>query len=167
MPVDKNFLTFWGNFLLNVAEGQKQLEQMTTWMRHGFTGIDEINDMFRRVYGLEQSPPHAAVESGDDPWMTAMEAFQDSFAAYAEQWGWVPRRRYAELQAEYERLEKKSAEQQETIRQLRDLLETKGMGHVELFQRFQSLVQDQSRQFQELMSNIKRAMETQEPPNES
>ena len=41
------------------------------------------------------------------------------------------------------------------------------MGHVELFQRFQSLVQDQSRQFQELMSNIKRAMETQEPPNES
>jgi len=55
--MDRQFLEFWGNFLLNAANGQKQLEDMTHWMKKGFSGFDELTDMFQRFYGLDGLPP--------------------------------------------------------------------------------------------------------------
>jgi hypothetical protein len=46
-------LEFWGNFLINAAKGQKQLEDMSKWMQQGFEGFDELTGMFKKFYGLE------------------------------------------------------------------------------------------------------------------
>jgi hypothetical protein len=36
--MDRHFLEFWGNFLINAAKGQKQMEDMSKWMQQGFEG---------------------------------------------------------------------------------------------------------------------------------
>jgi hypothetical protein len=33
--MDRQFLEFWGNFMLNAAKSQKQLEDLTAWMKGG------------------------------------------------------------------------------------------------------------------------------------
>jgi hypothetical protein len=48
--MDKYFLEFWGNFLINTAKGQKQMEDMSKWMQQGFEGFDELTGMFRKFW---------------------------------------------------------------------------------------------------------------------
>ena len=57
--MDKNFLEFWGNFFINAAKGQQQLEDMGQWMSQGFKGFEELTAMFRKCYGLDQLSPDA------------------------------------------------------------------------------------------------------------
>ena len=75
--MDRQFLEFWGNALLNAAKNQKQLEDMTKWMGSGFTGFEEITSLFRKLYGLEKveqsSPDYLKV------WAEAQENFTKSF----------------------------------------------------------------------------------------
>ena len=52
--MDKQFLEFWGNFMLNAAKSQKQLEDMAEWMKGGFTGFQDLTSMFEKVYGLKE-----------------------------------------------------------------------------------------------------------------
>ena len=47
------FWNFGGNFLINAAKGQKQMEDMSKWMQQGFEGFDELTGMFKKFYGLE------------------------------------------------------------------------------------------------------------------
>ena len=51
-------------------------------------------------------------------------------------------------------LEKQVQAQQATLKQLRDLLAKKGLGHTELLQHMQGSLKDQSDQFQALMESI-------------
>ena len=50
--MDRQFLEFWGNFLLSAAKSQKQLEDMTEWMKGGLKGFEELTSLFRKIYGL-------------------------------------------------------------------------------------------------------------------
>ena len=50
--MNSQFYEFWGNFLTHVAQGQKQVEDMSAWMKQGYTGADDLATLFRRAYGL-------------------------------------------------------------------------------------------------------------------
>ena len=77
--MDRHFLEFWGNFLLQVANGQKQLEDLAKWSKQGFN-FGDFTTLFRQAYGLEQpkqdSPGYQAI------WKKAEEDFRTSFQDY-------------------------------------------------------------------------------------
>jgi hypothetical protein len=153
--VNSQFLEFFGNFLLTAAKGQKQLEQMTIWMKQGFNGVEEMSSMFKRFYGLEQQ--EAPSTDQQNLWNKAIKDFQRSYSQYAELWGWVTHEDHQALKQRCAELEKTITKQQQTIAQLQLLLEAKGLGPSELLQRFQTIVKDQGDQFQSLIQNLGKA----------
>ena len=151
--MDKYFLDFWGNFLINAAKGQKQLEDMSKWMRQGFEGFDELTDMFRKFYGLEHMEKDTPAYM--ETWKQASENFQKSFKDYLRMMGVVPKDEHLELVRKYEELKKKVAVYEETIKHLRMLLEEKRVEtQGEFIQKFQSIIENQSEQFQETMETL-------------
>ncbi len=153
--MNKQFYEFWGNFFINVAQGQKQVDEMSAWMKQGFTGIEDLTALFQRCYGL-QAPQSGGVQ--DSPaWQHAITDFQQAFTQFAAQWGWISQNEHQQALEKCAALEKKVQEQQATIKQLRGLLTQEGLGYTELVEHFKDSFKDQSEQFQALMENIHKA----------
>ena len=149
------FFEFWGKFLTNVAQGQKQLDEMSTWMKKGYADADDLAALFRRCYDL--NTPDAGSAQNPQAWKEAVAEFQNNFNQFASQWGWVTQVEHQQVRDKCAALEKEIQEQQATIRQLRELLAQKGLGYSELLQHMQGAIQNQSDQFQALMENIRKA----------
>jgi hypothetical protein len=149
--MDRHFLEFWGNFLISVAKGQKQMEDMAKWMGQGFKGVEDITAMFQKFYGLD----HLGKENLDDVnmWKKAGEDFQESFKNYLSLFDIVPRKDYLSLIEQYEELKEKLATQEETIKHLRILLGEKMADQEEMVNGFQDLIKKQSEQFLNLITN--------------
>ena len=156
--MDHHFFKFWGELLLQTADGQRQLEELSRWIQSGFSPSNELAALFRKSYGL---PPLASENSGDE-WQKATADFHKALKAYAPLMGWVPLDRYDRLKREKERLEAQIAEQTRLIQQLEAILDDKDMGHMSLLTRFQNLVTDQSKAFDDLMQALKASSETSE-----
>jgi phage tail tape-measure protein len=153
--MDKNFLEFWGNFLINAAKGQKQMEDMSKWMQQGFEGFDELTVMFKKFYGLEHMEKDTPTYM--ETWKKASENFQKSFKDYISLMGVVSKDEHLALVGKYEELKEKLAAQEETIKHLRMLLEEKKVEtQGELVQGFQEIIEKQSEQFQETMDTLSR-----------
>ena len=153
--MDRHFLEFWGNFLINAAKGQKQMEDISKWMQQGFEGFDELTGMFKKFYGLEhmEKDTPAYIET----WEKASDNFQQSFKDYLHMIGVVPKDEHLTLVKKYEELKDKVAAQEETINNLRMLLEEKkAETQVELVKGFQEILEKQSEQFQETMETFGR-----------
>lgn len=151
--MDTQFLEFWGNFMLNAARGQKQLEDLEKWMRGGFTGYEELTSLFRKIYGLEG----VSKESSDYQkiWTGAQETFKESLKDYLALMGVVPREEYLTLVKKYEELKEKVASHEETIKHLRMLLsEAKNKEYQDLAGHFDELVKKQGDQFQKVMEGL-------------
>jgi hypothetical protein len=54
---DPKFLEFWGNYLIAVAQGQKQLQSLSRWMHQNFQGWEDLTALFKKSYGLETLAP--------------------------------------------------------------------------------------------------------------
>jgi phage tail tape-measure protein len=155
--VDRHFLEFWGNFLINAAKGQKQMEDMAKWMTQGLKGFEDLTTMFRKFYGLDKLS-----ESAPDyvkTWEKAVQDFQKSFQDYLNLFGVVPRQEHLELVKKYEALNEKLAEQDKTIKHLRILLEEKGTDLGKIVRGYQDLIRKQTDQFQDLMKGLSRSLE--------
>ena len=112
--MDRQFLEFWGNFMLNAAKSQKQLEDLTAWMKGGLKGFEELSSLFQKIYGLgkvEQESP-----DGLKTWAAAQENFTQSYREYLTLLGVVPREEHLALVRKYEELKEKVASQEETIK---------------------------------------------------
>ena len=162
--VDSRFLEFWGNFFLAAAKGRRQLEDLTRWMSQGFkaAGFGDLTEMFTRAYGL--GTPDPGSEPGAGGWNAAARSFERSFRDYMSLMGMVPGEEHLRLREEYEALEKKCAEQQETIAHLRKLLGVGEAGHEEVVKKFQTMLEKQSSQFQELLLNSTRFLQSASKP---
>ena len=159
--MDKHFLEFWGNFLINTAKEQKRMEDLSKWMQKGFKfkGFDDLTEMFRKFYGLEhmEKDTPAYMES----WEKASENFLESFKDYLELMGMVPKDEHLALVKKYEQLKEKVAGQEEIIKSLRLLLEEKrAESQREVVKGFQDLIEKQSQQFQETMETFGRFFKT-------
>jgi BMFP domain-containing protein YqiC len=155
--MDRHFLEFWGKFLLNAAKSQKQLEDLSKWFQRGFFNLQDLSTLFQQAYGLEEvkqdSPEYLKV------WEKAEENFRESFREYLNLLGGVPREEYQALADKYEKLKEKAAQQEETIKQLKNLLEEKGLGLAVGNLEFQELIKKQGEQFQEMLKGFAAAME--------
>jgi hypothetical protein len=150
--MDRQFLEFWGHYLLAAAQGQKQLEDLNQWIRQGFSGFEELTAMFQKFYGLEPAPdenPELA-----KAWENAAAGFRNSFNAYLDLMGVVPRDQYQALEQKCADLQKKVADQEATIKILRSLLTEEGTYQGETVKVFQNLVNKQSDAFETLMKNL-------------
>ena len=153
--MDRHFLEFWGNFLINAAKGQKQMEDMSKWMQQGFEGFDELTAMFKKFYGLEHMEKDTPAYM--ETWKEASEKFQESFKDYLRLMGVVPKDEHLTLVNKYEELKDKVAAHEETINNLRMLLrEKKAETQGELVKGFQEILEKQSEQFQETMETFGR-----------
>ena len=87
--MDTNFYEFWGQSFLNVAKGQRQMNEFDQWLRQGLSGSDSLSALFRQVYGLDK------VEKDGDEFQglyeKAMHSFQQSFREYLQLFDVVPR----------------------------------------------------------------------------
>jgi hypothetical protein len=150
--MDRQFLEFWGNYLLAVARGQKQFEDVTRWIRNGFSGVEELTALFRKYYGLEERDRDR--EQYSAAWEKAAADFKQSFRDYFAIMGWVSKEEYQVLAEENEALKQKVAAQEQTIARLRDLLKNPGIDLSEALSVFQDLIGKQSSEFQELMKKL-------------
>jgi hypothetical protein len=75
----------------------------------------------------------------------------------------VSREEHLALVEKYERLKKKAASQEETIRHLESLLGEKGRSQEELTRGFTSLIEEQTRQFQSTLEGLGRLFEGKQP----
>jgi len=151
-PVDRQFLEFWGNYLLAAAKGQKQLEDLNQWIRQGFSGFEELTTMFKKFYSLER--PSSENSDSAKAWENAAAGFRTSFNAYLDLMGVVPREKYQALEKKCGALQKKVADQEETIKVLRSLLAEKGTYQGETVKVFQDLVNKQSDAFETMMRKL-------------
>ena len=150
--MDSQFLEFWGNYLLAAARGQKQLEDLKQWMRQGYSGFDELTAMFQKYYGLE---PRSEKASDSTPaWQNAAVDFKKSFDAYLSLIGGIPKDKFQRLEQQHAALQKKLADQEETIKVLRELLAEKGTYQENTAKVFQDLVNKQADAFKTLMKNL-------------
>jgi hypothetical protein len=150
--MDKNFLEMWGTFLINMAKGQQQMDDMAKWMSGGMTGVPEMTEMFKRFYGLsgsaEKTPDYT------EAWKTASEQFQKAFRDHLRSMGMVPKDEHLKIVKKYEALKEKLAESEETVAHLRMLLNERNMDQGEVMRHFQGLMDSQSDQFSELMTQF-------------
>jgi hypothetical protein len=162
--MDRHFLEFWGNFLINAAKGQKQIEELTQWINQGLRGFEDLTAMFRKFYGLDT----LTEESPDYPkaWQNATESFQRSFKDYMSMMGVVSNDEYLTLVTKYEGLKKKVAEQEENIKHLRMLLDEKGANQGATVRGFQELIKKQADQFQEFMKSFGQPFEKDSPSDD-
>jgi tetratricopeptide (TPR) repeat protein len=154
--VDRHFLEFWGNLLINAAKSQKQMEDAAEWMNQGLKGFEDLTAMFRRFYDLDNLS-----ESAPDyvkTWEKAAKDFQKSFYDYLKLFGVVPRQEHLELAKKYEALKKKVADQEEAIKHLRMLMGDKGADLREIVEGYQDLVKKQADQFREFMKSFTQAL---------
>jgi ribulose kinase len=151
--MDKNFLEFWGNLLISIAQGQKQMEDMTRWLNQDFTGLDSLMAPFKKVYGLEQVSP--ATARYEELWNRQLKSFQDSFQEYLKLLDVVPRRDYEKVQEENQALKKQIVEMEKAITDLRMLVAEKmGSSASKAVKGFQELVFSQMDKFQEMMRSF-------------
>lgn len=144
--MDENLLEFWGNFLLSTARKKKQVDDMTAWMQKGFNSFDDLSGMFRKFYGLDQLSEH----STEYKKMTekAMEDFQKSFKEYMGSLAFVPKKEHLSLVDKYEKLKEKCADQEETIKHLKMLMNARGTDQL------QEIIRDQGEVFQTMMKGF-------------
>jgi len=154
--MNKQFYEFWGNYFLQLARGQQQIENLSALMKQGISGMNDLAALFRRSYGLT-APSTADNESETRPWQNAMADFQRSANQLAALWGWVPQAEHQRVVQDLETLKKKVKEQEAVIGHLRDLLNQEGRGHTMLVDHLKRSLDEQSQQFQSLMESIRKS----------
>jgi len=147
--MDPKFLEFWGNYLLAVARGQKQMEEFSRWMQQGLQGTDELTEMFRKTYGLDPERKGYA-----EAWEKAARDFRQAFRETFLKMGWVPREDFDALAEENRRLQEKLDRQEERIRRMRRVLSDPGIDQAKTLQVFQELIQKQGEEFGKLMRKL-------------
>lgn len=149
--LDKHFLEFWGNLLLSIAKGQRQLDDVSRWMSQGMSGFHDLAAMFRQFYGIGSTPP-----GGDEDWKAARDSFKEAYSAYLDTLGVVPKSDYMALKGRLEELQKKTDDQEAVLRKLRIELGQSSLAQGDVVRGFQELIQVQSEQFQELTESFTR-----------
>jgi hypothetical protein len=150
--VDRHIMELWGNMFLNAANSQKQLEDLAKWMGGDFSGFEDMSDLFGKIYGVDMfaknTPEYLEI------WKKASEDFHGAFKEFFSLMDLVPRQDYLTLLRENEELREKLKEQEEIMLKLCGVFDTRLVEQGEGLKGFESLIQDQSRQFHELLSSF-------------
>ena len=115
-----NFLEFWGNLLISLTRGQKQIDDMIRWVRQSFPGADDLTNLFKKTYGVNQ--PAQAPTGQAELWKETRARFHQSYGEYLKLLDVVPRAEYEKLEKENDSLKRKIVELEGVVGNLRALL---------------------------------------------
>lgn len=159
--MDPNFFEFWGQSFLNIATGQRQIDEFRQWLNRGLGGSDSLSALFRQIYGLDK------MEKGGNEYLklyeNAMQSFQQSFREYLRLFDVTPREEHESLMKECEVLKQKVLEQEQIIGNLRKILGDKGLESAETVRDLQDVLKKQTDQFQEMMKAVGKAFQQRRP----
>lgn len=121
--MNKELMDFWGNFFINAAKGQKQMEETADWSRRMVDTLVVWTASFQKLYNLEALVPAAGYQSRD--WNRNDGSQKSLVGGFMKLWGVKngPGDEHVELIKRYEELKERLMMQEETIRHLRILLE--------------------------------------------
>ena len=150
--MNREFLEFFGNFLVDVAKGQKRVEEILGWISGGFKDYEDLNEQFKKFYGLDRL-------SENDPeygtaWRKSVEDFRKAFSEYLELFDVVSREKYDRVARECEELKEKVREQAQKIERLEAMLKSKGMEYASLAAEFQQMVEKQAREYRKVLESF-------------
>lgn len=175
--MDEKFLEFWGSLLLNAARSKKQTDHMLRWMQNGFPNLDEsssdkqipdfseLSRIFRKLYGLDSISP--CNDDYKELSGKALKDFQKSFTDYLALMGIVSKQEHLSLVEKYENLKVRCAEQEETIKHLKMLINAKGTSHAELSSNFENIFKNQGELFRKIMTDFGQYYNKTEPQKDS
>jgi hypothetical protein len=147
--MNAKFYEFWGQSFLNIAKGQRQMEEFKRWFREGFSGSDSLSVLFRQIYGLD--------DAGKDDaeylkfYEKAVHSFQQCFRDHLRLFDVVPREELDASVKECESLRQKVSELERTIAHLKAALGDQGVESAQTVRDLQNIIGKQTDQFQELV----------------
>lgn len=162
--MDEKFLELWGNLLISAARGKKQTNDIFRWMHNGFPDLNktpdtpgfpdfkELSEMFHKLYGLDKISNRS--EEYKEMSGKAFQDFQKSFKGYLESMGIVSKDEHLALVEKYEKLKTKCADQEETIKHMKMLLDSKGTDQENVTNQFQDIVKTQGDLFQKMVMDF-------------
>jgi hypothetical protein len=162
--MDTKFLEFWGNLLINAAQNQKQADSFFRWTSTGkpsfsefasgknIPGFPEMTEMFQKLYGLDKLTSFG--EERQKMTQQAFAEFQKSLKEYLTLMGIVSKDEHLALVEKYEELKSRCAEQEETIKHLKMLLNARGTAQTDMTKQFETMVTNQGKLFQNIIKDI-------------
>lgn len=166
--MDTNFLEFWGQSLLGLAKGQRQMEEFSRLLSGGVSGADSLSALFRQSYGLDKLKEDGAEYL--NLYEKATQSFQQSLTEYLRLFDVVPRGEMEAVKRECEALKQKISEQEQimgqqerVIGQLRKILGSKGLESDATVRDLQNVLKKQTDQFQEMVKTMGQAFSRQRP----
>jgi hypothetical protein len=163
--VDRKFLEFWGNALLNAAKGQEQVENLNRLVQDGFKTFEQQLSLFQKLYDLDKKPDPSIPYT--EMWAKAASDFTKSYQEFLGFMGVVPREDYEALSREHEALKSKFAALEEKHRRGRAKSGAKEIDPSEVVKGFEGLMKKQAEQFQTLMASYGKLYEEKKPGKES
>jgi polyhydroxyalkanoate synthesis regulator protein len=150
--MDKHFLEFIGNCFISAAKGQKHVEDLEKWRSRGFEGFDDLPEMFKKFYGLERLKDKAP--DYPETWENFIKDFKKLFSDYLSFFSTASFEEHLSLVNKYEALKKKADEQEKTIKRLQSRSGESLTGQEKIAENLQSLIDDQTDQFQKMMDSF-------------
>jgi hypothetical protein len=163
--MDRKFLEFWGNFLLNAAKGQEQAESLNRMVREGFKTFEQQLSLFEKFYGLDKKPDPSTPYA--EMWAKAASDFAKSYQEFLGLMGTVPREDYEELSRQNEALKKKLAALEEALSRKKKKTGTGETDPTEVVRGFEGLMKKQADQFKALMESYGKLYEEKKPGKKS
>ncbi len=146
-------MEYWGRTMLTALQGHNQMDSMTNWFQRMCQDMTRMNSSLFQLWGIPAVPaPQSHLQHQlEQAWEPFLRMQQLSL-----QWigGMAPNSESAAQAEKIAQLEEQVQEQARTIQQLQGLMNKSGAGNNELIDRFQKLIDQQSRQFQQLTTNV-------------
>ena len=166
--MDANSLEFWGRSLLNLAKGQRHMEEYSRWLSGGHGGSDNLSALFHQIYGLDN------MEKGGAECLKlfeqAMKSFQQSFREYLRLFDMMPREEHEALVKECEALKQQVLEQEKIIGHLKKMMNTKlrflgdkDLESAETVRDLQDVLKKQVDEFHLMMTTMGQAFQKKRP----
>lgn len=154
IAMDKKYLDFYGNFLWNPANVQKQFEYMVRSVDLGVKGIEDTARLYRRMFGMMEQAGAGAVDVLGT-WRKAQEQFRIFYRDYMGLIGLVPLSDHLAVVRQKEEMERRLASREESGHYFRQLLsemrETYGL---DLAKQLNELFGQQTEQFRKTMNSF-------------
>ncbi len=151
--MDAKFYQFWEDFFKHAVGGQVAPDVLTGWSRLGGSAMpDELMAMFKKYYGLDQMSAEAPDYS--ILFESALKEFNQSLTNLYAILDVVPKQDYVDLEKKCKALERKVADLEGVIMQLKLLFKTNPPNIGEGIGSLNQMLKSQNEQFLKMMDNL-------------
>ena len=155
--MNRQMMTLWGHTLMSVLQSQNQnqnqMDKLAEWFQKTVQDFSQINSNLFQLWGFQpRSPLYQNMKPG---WLDQFGDIFEKMQQLSIEWmGMVPEKDYITQADKVTRLEEKVAEHTKTIEKMQNFINASGQGNNELIHQFQGLIDQQSRQFQQLTTSF-------------